>query len=76
MVLKPWVLLAALLLQNQAAGNKLGVLVEDLTEQAIWLRDLSRQFGAFLHWPGTVPVQLLRQHSSNNNNINNKTFYL
>uniref|UniRef100_A0A087XC77 Glyceronephosphate O-acyltransferase n=1 Tax=Poecilia formosa TaxID=48698 RepID=A0A087XC77_POEFO len=55
MVLKPWVLLAALLLQNQAAGNKLGVLVEDLTEQAVWLRDLSRQFGAFLHWPDHVP---------------------
>ncbi|XP_054910198.1 dihydroxyacetone phosphate acyltransferase isoform X2 [Poeciliopsis prolifica] len=55
MVLKPWVLLAALLLQNQAAGNKLGVLVEDLTEQAVWLRDLSLQFGAFLHWPDDVP---------------------
>ncbi|XP_032442076.1 dihydroxyacetone phosphate acyltransferase isoform X2 [Xiphophorus hellerii] len=55
MVLKPWVLLAALLLQNQAAGNKLGVLVEDLTEQAVWLRDLSRQFGAFLHWPDHIP---------------------
>uniref|UniRef100_A0A3B5MYM8 Glyceronephosphate O-acyltransferase n=1 Tax=Xiphophorus couchianus TaxID=32473 RepID=A0A3B5MYM8_9TELE len=55
MVLKPWVLLAALLLQNQTAGNKLGVLVEDLTEQAVWLRDLSRQFGAFLHWPDHIP---------------------
>ncbi|MED6266716.1 hypothetical protein CHARACLAT_004854, partial [Characodon lateralis] len=51
MVLKPWVLLATLLLQNQAAGNKRGMPLDELTEQAVWLRDLSRQFGAFLHWP-------------------------
>ncbi|KAM4713640.1 dihydroxyacetone phosphate acyltransferase isoform 1-T1 [Anableps anableps] len=55
MVLKPWVLLASLLLQNQAAGNKRGMPLEDLTEQAVWLRDLSRQFGAFLHWPDHIP---------------------
>ncbi|MEQ2185108.1 hypothetical protein GOODEAATRI_014862 [Goodea atripinnis] len=54
MVLKPWVLLATLLLQNQAAGNKRGMPLDELTEQAVWLRDLSRQFGAFLHWPGTI----------------------
>ncbi|KAM4529864.1 dihydroxyacetone phosphate acyltransferase isoform 2-T2 [Fundulus diaphanus] len=55
MVLKPWVLLASLLLQNQAAGNKQGMQLEELTDQAVWLRDLSRQFGAFLHWPDNIP---------------------
>lgn len=58
MVLKPWVLLASLLLQNhhqnQAAGRKRGLALEELTSQAVWLRDLSRHYGAFLHWPGTV----------------------
>ncbi|XP_072217904.1 dihydroxyacetone phosphate acyltransferase [Leuresthes tenuis] len=55
MVLKPWVLLASLLLQNQAAGQKQGMPLEELIEQAVWLRDLSRQYGAFLHWPDHVP---------------------
>ncbi|XP_051909240.1 dihydroxyacetone phosphate acyltransferase [Hippocampus zosterae] len=46
-VLKPWVLLATLLLQKQEAPMTL----DELTERAVWLRDLSRQYGAFLHWP-------------------------
>lgn len=59
MVLKPWVLLATLLLQhhhshqNQNQPGR-GMLLEDLTAGAVWLRDVSRQYGAFLHWPGTV----------------------
>uniref|UniRef100_A0A8C4GIM1 Glyceronephosphate O-acyltransferase n=1 Tax=Dicentrarchus labrax TaxID=13489 RepID=A0A8C4GIM1_DICLA len=61
MVLKPWVLLASLLLQNhhqnRAAGQKPGMALDELTTQAVWLRDVSRQYGAFLHWPGTVRVQ-------------------
>ncbi|XP_044232525.1 dihydroxyacetone phosphate acyltransferase isoform X1 [Thunnus albacares] len=59
MVLKPWVLLASLLLQNhhqnQAAGQKQGMALDELTEKAVWLRDLSRQYGAFLHWPDHMP---------------------
>ncbi|AWP20342.1 putative dihydroxyacetone phosphate acyltransferase [Scophthalmus maximus] len=59
MVLKPWVLLASLLLQNhhgdQASGRARGMALDELTEQAVWLRDLSRQYGAFLHWPDHVP---------------------
>nr|XP_043905086.1 dihydroxyacetone phosphate acyltransferase isoform X1 [Solea senegalensis] len=55
MVLKPWVLLASLLLQNhhqsQASGQRPGLTRDELTQQAAWLRDLSRQYGAFLHWP-------------------------
>lgn len=54
MVLKPWVLLAFVLLQKQAAEDKQGTALDELTEQAVWLRDLSRHYGAFLHWPGTV----------------------
>uniref|UniRef100_A0AAQ5ZG03 Phospholipid/glycerol acyltransferase domain-containing protein n=1 Tax=Amphiprion ocellaris TaxID=80972 RepID=A0AAQ5ZG03_AMPOC len=61
MVLKPWVLLASLLLQNhhqmQVAEQKQEMALDELTEQAVWLRDLSRQYGAFLHWPGTVQAQ-------------------
>lgn len=62
MVLKPWVLMACLLLQNQAQNQnqagpppQQGVPLDQLTQQALWLRDLSRQFGAFLHWPDQVP---------------------
>ncbi|XP_073349202.1 dihydroxyacetone phosphate acyltransferase [Pagrus major] len=59
MVLKPWVLLASLLLQNhhqdQAAGQKHGMVLEELTAQAVWLRDIFREYGAFLHWPDHVP---------------------
>lgn len=58
MVLKPWVLLAFVLLQKQAAEDKQGTALDELTEQAVWLRDLSRHYGAFLHWPGTVRAQL------------------
>ncbi|XP_057678685.1 dihydroxyacetone phosphate acyltransferase [Corythoichthys intestinalis] len=46
-VLKPWVLLATLILQNQDTAMTL----DELTERTVWLRDLSRQYGAFLHWP-------------------------
>ncbi|KAM6914953.1 dihydroxyacetone phosphate acyltransferase [Xenentodon cancila] len=55
MVLKPWVLLASLLLQSHAAGQRRGMALDELTKRALWLRDLSRQFGAFLHWPDHIP---------------------
>lgn len=49
MVLKPWVLLASILLQ--AEDLERGVPLRELTDQALWLRDLCRQYGGFLHWP-------------------------
>ncbi|XP_034555067.1 dihydroxyacetone phosphate acyltransferase isoform X2 [Notolabrus celidotus] len=61
MVLKPWVLLASLLLQNHhqnrtaAEGQRRGIALDELTAQALWLRDLSREYGAFLHWPDNTP---------------------
>lgn len=57
MVLKPWVLMASLLLQNQnqnRVGEDRGLALDQLTQQTVWLRDLSRQYGAFLHWPDHV----------------------
>lgn len=60
MVLKPWVLLASLLLRNhhqdQPAGQKRGMVLEELTAQAVWLRNMFREYGAFLHWPGMNTV--------------------
>lgn len=61
MVLKPWVLLVSLLLQNHhqnqtpAEGKRRGIALDELTAQALWLRDLSREYGAFLHWPDHTP---------------------
>ncbi len=47
MVLKPWVLIATLLLQNPD-----GLDLSSLTAQTDWLRHLALAFGAFLDWPG------------------------
>ncbi|KAF3703056.1 Dihydroxyacetone phosphate acyltransferase [Channa argus] len=55
MALKPWVLLATLLLQNQAVGQNQVMALDELSEQAVWLRDLSWQYGAFLLWPDNTP---------------------
>uniref|UniRef100_A0A3Q4BJG8 Phospholipid/glycerol acyltransferase domain-containing protein n=1 Tax=Mola mola TaxID=94237 RepID=A0A3Q4BJG8_MOLML len=59
MVLKPWVLLVSLLLQDhhqhRGVGQKRGMSLDELTTQVVWLRDISRQYGAFLHWPDHVP---------------------
>ncbi|XP_056150529.1 dihydroxyacetone phosphate acyltransferase isoform X2 [Lampris incognitus] len=59
MVLKPWVLLASVLLQNhyqgQGGGQQQGIMVDELTKQVDWLRGLSRECGAFLRWPDHMP---------------------
>ncbi|KTF93732.1 hypothetical protein cypCar_00035169 [Cyprinus carpio] len=49
MVLKPWVLIATLLLQNPD-----GMDLSSLTEQTDWLRHLALAFGAFLDWPDDI----------------------
>ncbi|XP_048842263.1 dihydroxyacetone phosphate acyltransferase [Brienomyrus brachyistius] len=49
MVLRPWVLVATVLLQNPH-----GVEVVWLTEQTAWLRGLAQAFGAFLDWPDHI----------------------
>ena len=71
MVLMPWVLLASLLLQAHYRGpgcsalglepdhhHHQGMTLDELTQQAVWLRGLVRGFGAFLHWPGKTPLML------------------
>ncbi|XP_064196438.1 dihydroxyacetone phosphate acyltransferase isoform X1 [Anguilla rostrata] len=51
MVLRPWVLMAAVLMQNPD-GMDLAL----LAERTAWLRGLARACGAFLDWPDQVPV--------------------
>ncbi|KAJ8275150.1 hypothetical protein COCON_G00097750 [Conger conger] len=51
MVLRPWVLIAAVLMQNLD-----GLDLELLTKQMVWLRGLAGAFGAFLDWPDQKPV--------------------
>ncbi|XP_076872576.1 dihydroxyacetone phosphate acyltransferase [Brachyhypopomus gauderio] len=50
MVLRPWTLVATLLLQNPD-----GMDLSHLAEQASWLRRLALAFGAFLDWPDCEP---------------------
>ncbi|XP_066549137.1 dihydroxyacetone phosphate acyltransferase [Amia ocellicauda] len=46
MVLRPWVLIATILMQNLE-----GIDFAILTEKTAWLRGLAQSFGAFLDWP-------------------------
>lgn len=47
MVLSPWVLVAAILLQNLPAME-----FELLIEKTLWLKGLTQTFGGFIEWPG------------------------
>lgn len=47
MVLSPWVLVAAVLLQNLPAMD-----FELLIEKTVWLKGLTQTFGGFIEWPG------------------------
>lgn len=57
MVLTPWVLMALLLLQhqNQTKDPDMGMEVDLLTKQTLWLRGLAQDYGAFLDWPDHLP---------------------
>lgn len=57
MVLTPWVLMALLLLQhqNQTEDPDMGMEVDLLTKQTLWLRGLAQDYGAFLDWPDHLP---------------------
>ncbi|KAJ8009067.1 hypothetical protein DPEC_G00084990 [Dallia pectoralis] len=50
MVLKPWVLMVSILLQNPE-----GLELSSLAEQTLWLRGLAQTYGAFLDWPDHAP---------------------
>ncbi|NWX86546.1 GNPAT acyltransferase, partial [Nothoprocta pentlandii] len=49
MVLRPWVLVAAVLLQNLPAMD-----FELLTEKTLWLKGLTQTFGGFIEWPDNL----------------------
>ncbi|NXD14468.1 GNPAT acyltransferase, partial [Nothocercus nigrocapillus] len=49
MVLSPWVLAAAVLLQNLPAMD-----FELLIEKACWLKGLAQSFGGFIEWPDNL----------------------
>ncbi|XP_053153930.1 dihydroxyacetone phosphate acyltransferase isoform X2 [Hemicordylus capensis] len=49
MVLSPWILIAAVLLQNLPAID-----FELLVEKTLWLKGLTQAFGGFLDWPDNV----------------------
>ncbi|XP_008940623.1 PREDICTED: dihydroxyacetone phosphate acyltransferase, partial [Merops nubicus] len=49
MVLSPWVLAAAVLLQNLPAVD-----FELLIEKTLWLKGLTRTFGGFIEWPDNL----------------------
>lgn len=48
LVLSPWVLIAAVLLQHRPAMG-----FDALVEKTLWLKGLTLAFGGFLTWPGT-----------------------
>ncbi|XP_066472693.1 dihydroxyacetone phosphate acyltransferase isoform X2 [Tiliqua scincoides] len=49
MVLSPWILIAAVLLQNLPAID-----FELLVEKTLWLKGLTQAFGGFLDWPDNL----------------------
>ncbi|NXC45470.1 GNPAT acyltransferase, partial [Penelope pileata] len=49
MVLSPWVLVAAVLLQNLPAMD-----FELLIEKTVWLKGLTQTFGGFVEWPDNL----------------------
>ncbi|NWX20497.1 GNPAT acyltransferase, partial [Aegotheles bennettii] len=49
MVLSPWVLVAAVLLQNMPAMD-----FELLIEKTLWLKGLTQTFGGFIEWPDNL----------------------
>ncbi|KAK1328006.1 hypothetical protein QTO34_012428 [Cnephaeus nilssonii] len=53
LVLSPWVLIAAVLLQHRPAMG-----FDALVEKTLWLKGLTLAFGGFLTWPGQHPPAL------------------
>lgn len=47
LVLNPWLLVVAILLQNQLSMD-----FDTLVEKTLWLKGLTQVFGGFLLWPG------------------------
>ncbi|XP_066092120.1 dihydroxyacetone phosphate acyltransferase isoform X2 [Saccopteryx bilineata] len=58
LVLSPWVLIAAVLLQNQPS-----MCFDMLVEKTLWLKGLTQTFGGFLMWPDNEPADKVIQAS-------------
>ncbi|KAF6073308.1 glyceronephosphate O-acyltransferase [Phyllostomus discolor] len=58
LVLSPWVLVAAVLLQNRPSVG-----FSTLVEKTLWLKGLTQTFGGFLSWPDDEPADEVVQSS-------------
>ncbi|KAM6176625.1 dihydroxyacetone phosphate acyltransferase [Erethizon dorsatum] len=58
LVLSPWVLAVAVLLQNRPSMD-----FDALVEKTLWLKALTQAFGGFLQWPDNEPAEEVVQSS-------------
>uniref|UniRef100_A0A2K5D628 Dihydroxyacetone phosphate acyltransferase n=1 Tax=Aotus nancymaae TaxID=37293 RepID=A0A2K5D628_AOTNA len=58
MVLSPWTLIIAVLLQNRPSMD-----LDALLEKTLWLKGLTQAFGGFLIWPDNKPAEEVVQAS-------------
>uniref|UniRef100_A0A2K5RWU7 Dihydroxyacetone phosphate acyltransferase n=1 Tax=Cebus imitator TaxID=2715852 RepID=A0A2K5RWU7_CEBIM len=58
MVLSPWTLIIAVLLQNRPSMD-----LDTLMEKTLWLKGLTQAFGGFLVWPDNKPAEEVVQAS-------------
>ncbi|XP_030668552.1 dihydroxyacetone phosphate acyltransferase isoform X2 [Nomascus leucogenys] len=58
MVLSPWTLIVAVLLQNRPSMD-----FDALVEKTLWLKGLTQAFGGFLTWPDNKPAEEVVQAS-------------
>lgn len=58
MVLSPWTLIVAVLLQNRPSMD-----FDALMEKTLWLKGLTQAFGGFLIWPDNEPAEEVVQAS-------------
>jgi glycerone phosphate O-acyltransferase len=56
LVLSPWALAVAILLQNQPSMD-----FDALVEKTLWLKGLAQAFGGFLLWPGMSVTMCVRR---------------
>lgn len=49
MVISPWVMIAAVLVQSQQ-----GVMVKEMVREVEWVKRLASNLGAYIDWPGEI----------------------
>lgn len=50
MVISPWSMIAAILVQN-----KVGIKIKELIKEVEWIKRQASNFGAYIDWPGNGP---------------------